>query len=151
MGLLSDAETRFEVARAGGGFESSFRRWRRNHPAIALFSDLESVVEFCRSTEDKDLDHRDDLIFSLSREAVGGDERAALLLVWLHLPGLWEKVRKLATALAVMETEDFDAELLAGYAVPNRVHRSLVRQGCSCPCDALQGVEGLATIAKNPE
>lgn len=114
MAFLADIERRFEAAYEGGGFSRPFRLWKRVCQPIKPFSDLESLIEYCRSGGSIDFERRDELVAALCLRAVGGDERAALLVVWLHLPGLWGVVDRLRPGDAI-DPGEFDGELLAGF------------------------------------
>jgi hypothetical protein len=114
MAFLADIERRFEAAYEGAGFSRAFRHWQRECGAIERFSELESLIEFCRSGETIDFDRRDEVVAALCLRAIDGDERAALFVIWLHLPGLWGVVSQLQPGDSI-DPDEFDGELLAGF------------------------------------
>lgn len=114
MTLLAEIEQRFEASYEGGGFDRAFQRWRDENQAVEVFPDLDSLIGYCRDGGGADLDMRDEVVAYLCLKAADRDERAALLILWLHLPGLWAAIDDLNPGRE-MDPEDFDAELLTGF------------------------------------
>ena len=81
--------------------------------AMKSFDHPEDLIRIARVPETKPQESKDLVLAGLCAEAVRGDEDAAILLVWLMLPGLLLLRRRLA-ARSGLDADDLDAELLAG-------------------------------------
>lgn len=114
MALLAEIERRFRFFQEKGRLERALVGWQSKSQALASFPDLEALIGFCRGTTEGDLDLRDGVIAFLCRQAAVGDERAAILVIWLHLPGLWQATDDLKP-IPEIHAEDLDAELLSGF------------------------------------
>lgn len=99
----------------------ALRRWQPRHEALGNFLGLDALVAVCRDRYGSGR-IKDDVLIALCDEAIAhpddqdskADPDAALVLCWLHLPGLWEIVRELGRWNA-LASEDLEAELLAGF------------------------------------
>jgi hypothetical protein len=112
MAVLTGIERRFEASYGSGELQRSFCSWADDE-AISAFPDLDSLISHCRDGRTDDLDLRDRVVAFLCLQATH-DDRAALLLLWLHLPGLWEVVDGVRPGPAA-DPEELDAELLFGF------------------------------------
>lgn len=113
MDLFAAIEAELTQRRDSRALPEAFTRWRSRQEGLQHFSDVEDFIAACRAGDGGSRRATDAALGSLCAEAQAGDESAAILLVWLILPGLL-RVRaglRLGRALA---PEDLDAELVAG-------------------------------------
>jgi hypothetical protein len=112
-----DLLTRFdeEVAtrRASGALIHALRRWRTRHDELPSLDHPDDLIRLARATHDERRGSKDRVLAALCVESVRGDDDAAVLLVWLMLPSLL-LVRRSLTARSALDTDELDAELLAG-------------------------------------
>lgn len=101
-------------ARARGGLESAFSRWRDRHDALEVARNVDELIELLRSGPRSQYPQKNDALRALCLEAAGGDELAGALLLWLLLPALlleWKRVHR----RDALSPEDLESELLAGF------------------------------------
>jgi hypothetical protein len=114
---LVDLLTRFdeEVAtrRASGALVHALRRWRTRHDELLSLAHPDDLIRLARAAHDEGRESKDRVLAALCVEGVNGDDDAPVLLVWLMLPSLLLVRRRLA-ARSALDTDELDAELLAG-------------------------------------
>ena len=111
--LLTKLEADVATRRASGALDEALRRWRTRHEGLRSFDQPDDLIRFVRESDDQRRESKDLVLAALATEGVHGDEDAALLLVWLMLPGLLLLRRRFA-ARDGLDGDDLDAELLAG-------------------------------------
>jgi hypothetical protein len=112
-----DLLTRFdeEVAtrRGSGALVHALRGWRIRHDELRSLDHPDDLIRLARAAHDEGRESKDRVLAALCVEGVRGDDDAAVLLVWLMLPSLL-LVRRSLAARSAFDTEELDAELLAG-------------------------------------
>jgi hypothetical protein len=111
--LLTKLEADVATRRASGALGEALRRWRTRHEGLRSFDQPDDLIRFVREPDDQRRESKDLVLAALATEGVNGDDDAALLLVWLMLPGLLLLRRRFA-ARDGLDGDDLDAELLAG-------------------------------------
>lgn len=118
MDLLGRLERDFLARRSSGALAGALRRWQARHERLRRFDDLEAVVGACREGRGPG-EAVDAALSALCQEATAGDEDAAVLLIWLLLPGFL-LARSRLTQMRVLTTEEVTAEMVAGVWVEAR-------------------------------
>lgn len=111
--LLAKLEADVTDRQASGTLDEALRRWRTCHEDLRSFDRSDDLITFVREPDTDRHEYKDLVLAALCAEGVCGDEDAALLLVWLMLPGLLLLRRRLVTR-GGLDGDDLDAELLAG-------------------------------------
>jgi hypothetical protein len=111
--LLAKLETDVTDRQASGALNEGLRRWRKRHEELRTFDHPDELITFVREPNKDRHEFKDLVLASLCAEGVSGDDDAALLSVWLMLPGLLLLRRRLAVR-GGLDGDDLDAELLAG-------------------------------------
>lgn len=112
MRLLAAIEAAFQAQRSSSGLLSAFQQWKTSHPSLARFEDIEELVSWYREAELEDRAVSTPVLTALCKQARTGDQEAALLLLWLLLPLTWWASGD--PDYAVLDSDDIDAELVAG-------------------------------------
>jgi hypothetical protein len=110
--LLTRFDDEIATRRTSGVLVDALRRWRTRHEELATFEHPDDLISLARTGHD-DRRSKDRVLAALCVEGVNGDDDAAVLLVWLMLPSLL-LVRRSLAASSALETNELDAELLAG-------------------------------------
>jgi hypothetical protein len=113
MDLLARIEEETTALRGSGTLTTAFRRWRKHREGLQSFDDAETLIAFLRDPQAESGRRKDAALAALCAEASSGDQRAAMLLLWLLLPGLMRVRHSLAGGDA-LGTPDLNAELVAG-------------------------------------
>jgi hypothetical protein len=111
--LLTRLDAEIATRRASGALAEALRHWRTRQVGLASFEHPDDLIRLARATRDERREPKDKVLAALCVEGVHGDDDAAVLLVWLMLPSLLIVRRRLA-ARSALETDELDAELLAG-------------------------------------
>ena len=111
--LLARLEADVTDRQASGALDEALRRWRTRHEELRCFDHSDDLITFVRELNKDRREFKDRVLAALCAEGVRGDDDAALLLVWLMIPGLLLLRRRLA-ARGGLDGDDLDAELLAG-------------------------------------
>lgn len=111
--LLGKVEADLVARRTSGALDDALRRWQTRREELRAFEDVSSLIAFLRDPDAERRWAKDSALAALCIEGIGGEDDAALLLVWLMLPGLL-LVRRRLTARGGISRGDLDAELLAG-------------------------------------
>jgi hypothetical protein len=111
--LLAKLEADVTDRQSSGALDEALERWRTRHEGLRSFDHSDDLITFVREPDRDRHAFKDLVLASLCAEGVRGDDDAALLVVWLMLPGLLLLRRRLA-ARDGLDGDDLDAELLAG-------------------------------------
>lgn len=126
---MSSYERRFDQLRSIGRLETALIRWRERQEFLMTFSDSESLISTFRSRRDESRLLKHLGLLAICIEAREGDEDAFLLLVGLYLPTFRRLRRDIGVCL--LEEEDLEAEMLAGFWEALSDARSLARNPAS--------------------
>jgi hypothetical protein len=113
MDLLGKVEADLAARRTSGSLEHALARWQTRHEELTGFADPDGLIAFIREPDVERRESKDKALAALCVEGIGRDNEAALLLVWLMLPGLLLLRRRLMVGDG-LGGDDLDAELLAG-------------------------------------
>lgn len=111
--LLTRLDSEVAARRTSGALVDALRHWQTRHEALRSFDHPDDLISFARGSDKERHEVKDPVLTALCVEGVSGDEDAAVLLVWLMLPGLL-LVRRRLGARDGLGGDDIDAELLAG-------------------------------------
>jgi hypothetical protein len=111
--LLAKLEADVTDRQASGALDDALRRWRTRHEELRSFDHPTDLITFVREPDKGRHEFKDRVLAALCAEGIRGDDDAALLLVWLMIPGLLLLRRRLA-ARGGLDGDDLNAELLAG-------------------------------------
>jgi hypothetical protein len=111
--LLGKVEADLAARRTSGSLEQALARWQTRHEGLTGFADPDGLIAFIREPDVERRESKDKALAALCVEGIGGDNEAALLLVWFMLPGLLLLRRRLMAGDG-LGSEDLDAELFAG-------------------------------------
>jgi len=111
--LLTKFDEEVATRRASGALVHALRRWRTRHDELLSLDHPDDLIRLARAAHDEGRESKDRVLAALCVEGVRGDDDAAVLLVWLMLPSLL-LVRRSLAARSALDTDELDAELLAG-------------------------------------
>jgi hypothetical protein len=111
--LLAKLEMDVTDRQASGALDEALRRWRTRHEELRSFDYPDDLISFVREPDRDRHESKDLVLAALCADGARGDGDAALLIMWLMLPGLLLLRRRLA-ARGGLDGDDLDAELLAG-------------------------------------
>lgn len=106
-------EATFQEARALGGFEKAFSRWRRKRASIRKFGSLDELISLCQTREETAKGAKELALTALCSLARKNDSEASHFLIWLFIP-LFRRIRKDVGECQLTE-EDLEAEILGGF------------------------------------
>lgn len=112
MALLHALEGAFRHRHASGRLDIALDRWRKRAPALDAFADVSALITFCRDRT-RPPRSKDGALSALCVLLQDGDRDAAVLVLWLLLPGLWHAAHE-ARRRDPVEDDDLDADLVTG-------------------------------------
>ncbi|HZP89846.1 MAG TPA: hypothetical protein VFC04_02490, partial [Actinomycetota bacterium] len=113
MDMLEKVEADLVALRRSGALDAALLRWKAHRAGLRSFADAEALIGFLRDPDVAPRRAKDPALAAICLEVTGGDEVAAIFLLWLMLPGLLRVRRRLASRDALAR-EDLEAELIAG-------------------------------------
>jgi len=114
MDMFGAMDRAFEAELASGRLDRALGEWRRTRD-VGGVETIEELVERCRGPAFGTPQQKDEIVVSLCVEACqSDDQRAAILLCWLFLPGLSQVLQALYSS-STIDDDDLVADLLTGF------------------------------------
>lgn len=110
--LLTGLDAEVAGRMSSGALVAALRRWRARHVELMRYGHPDDLIRLSRA-HGENQESKDVVLATLCAEGVGGDDDAAVMLMWLMLPSLLLARRQLA-ARSAFDPDELDAELLAG-------------------------------------
>jgi hypothetical protein len=111
--LLTRFDAEIATRRASGVLVDALSRWSTRQEELASLEHPDDLIRLARTGHDQRRETKDWVLAALCVEGLNGDDDAAVLLVWLMLPSLL-LVRRHLAARSALDTDELDAEMLAG-------------------------------------